>query len=253
VCGRYSLAGPDPDELRARFGLSETPQWTARYNIAPGDQILTVSATREGSRQAIRRRWGLVPPFLSTPPRSGALFNARAETAADKPLFRVAWARSRCLVPADGFYEWARLPDEPIPGARGRPPRRPFHITARDGQPIAFAGLSALWHPGTPEEIASATILTTGANATVAAVHQRMPVILSAAQEADWLDPATPQERLRALVSGEETPALSLIEVSPAVNDARYDGPDCLTPAAAVPAPERVGVRLSAGRPETLF
>ncbi|WP_249009652.1 SOS response-associated peptidase [Conexibacter sp. DBS9H8] len=253
MCGRYSLAGPDPAELRTRFGLREAPEWTPRYNLAPGEAILTVTAGPDGAREVARRRWGLVPPFLEQPPRSGALFNARAETAAEKPLFRAAFARSRCLIPADGFYEWARLPDEPIPGAPGRPPRRPFHVSAADGAILAFAGLAALWRPGTAEAIASTTILTTVANATVAAVHHRMPVILTPEQELEWLDPTTPVGRLRELISGEATPTLSLVAVNPAVNDARHDGPDCLTPPPPGPPTSRSRARGPVAVAPTLF
>ncbi len=220
MCGRYSLAVPDPAQLRARFGLGEPVELTPRYNIAPGDQILAVTTDQQGARRAERLRWGLVPPFLSEPPRSGAMINARAETVAEKPAFRGAFTRLRCLIPADGFYEWAPRPD--------RPRKQPFHITRADHAPFAFAGLWSVWHRGTPEEIRSATIITTAANPTIAPLHDRMPVILSPGEESAWLEAGTPAEVLHQLLAGLDGDAVTVRAVGPAVNQARYDGPDCL-------------------------
>jgi putative SOS response-associated peptidase YedK len=234
MCGRYTLAAPDPAQLRARFGLGEAVQIRPRYNIAPGDQIVAVTTDASGAPRAEPLRWGLVPPFLTEPPPSGRLINARAESVAEKPAFRAAFSHLRCLIPADGFYEWARLGDEPTPGRRS-PAKSPFHITRTDHAPFAFAGLWSVWHRGSPEEIRSATIITTAANATTAPLHDRMPVILEPGEESAWLDPATPAPVLHALLSGLGADQISVRRVGPAVNQARHDAPDCL---ADPPAPE---------------
>ncbi len=237
MCGRYTLTAPDPAQLRARFGIAESFELTPRYNIAPGDAILAITTDRAGAPRAEALRWGLVPPFVTEPPRSGAMINARAETVADKPAFRGAFARFRCLIPADGFYEWARLWDGPTTDVRATGPKRAFHITRADHAPFAFAGLWSVWHRGTPEEIRSATIITTAANAQVAPLHDRMPVILTPDDEATWLAPDTPAPVLSGLLGGLGSVQLTLRPVGPAVNSARHDGPDCLAdPPAGAPA-----------------
>ncbi len=234
MCGRYTLTAPDPAQLRARFGISESVALTPRFNIAPGDAILAITTDRAGAARAESLRWGLVPPFVKEPPRSGAMINARAETVAEKPAFRGAFARLRCLIPADGFYEWGRLGDDPDPDARATGSKRAFHITQADHAPFAFAGLWSVWHRGTPEEIRSATIITTAANDRIAPLHDRMPAILGAGDEAAWLDAATPAPVLHSLLGGLSSEQTDLRPVGPAVNNARYDGPDCL----ADPPPE---------------
>ncbi len=238
MCGRYTLAAPDPAQLRARFGLGEQVEIRPRYNVAPGDAILAVTTDKQGAPRAEQLRWGLVPAFMKEPPASGAMINARAEGVADKPAFRGAFARFRCLIPADGFYEWGRLWDDPNTGARGAGAKQPFHITRADHQPFAFAGLWSVWHRGTPEEIRSATIITTAANATIAPLHGRMPVILEPGDEAAWLDHGTPAPLLHQLLGGLGPDAVTVRPVGRAVNNARYDGPDCLAdpPPAAEPS-----------------
>jgi putative SOS response-associated peptidase YedK len=239
MCGRFTLAAPDPARLRARFGLSEAVELRPRFNITPGDQIIAVTADRTAVPRTEPLRWGLVPSFLAEPPASGAMINARAESVADKPAFRGSFSRCRCLIPADGFYEWARLGDEPGPGGPRATTKSPFHITRTDRQPFAFAGLWSVWHRGTPEEIRSATIITTAANATIAPLHERMPVILQAGDEAAWLDPATPAPVLQALLGGLSADQVAVRQVGPAVNQARHDGPDCLAdPPAPVAGPQ---------------
>ncbi len=239
MCGRYTLAAPDPAQLRARFGLSEPVEIRPRYNVAPGDQILAITTDKHGAPRAEPLRWGLVPPFMKEPPASGAMINARAESVADKPAFRGAFTRFRCLIPADGFYEWARLWDEPNPGARRTRAKQPFHITRADHQPYAFAGLWSVWHRGTPEEIRSATIITTAANAKIAPLHDRMPVILEPGDEQAWLDHATPAPVLHQLLHGLSSEAMAVRPVGTAVNHARNDGPECLAdPPAGEPAPQ---------------
>jgi putative SOS response-associated peptidase YedK len=228
VCGRYTLAAPNPAQLRARFGIRESVDVRQRFNVAPGDQILAVTTDKEGMPRAEQLRWGLVPPFLKEPSPSGRMINARAESVADTPAYRGAFERFRCLIPADGFYEWGRLWDDPGTGARGNGPKRAFHITRADQQAFAFAGLWSVWHRGTPEEIRSATIITTAANEKIATLHDRMPAILQPGDEETWLDHGTPAALLHQLLGGLSAEQTALRPVGPAVNNARHDEPDCL-------------------------
>ena len=228
MCGRYTLTAADAAQLRARFGIREAVAVEPRFNIAPGDAILAITTDRDGAPRNEALRWGLVPPFLKEPPRSGAMINARAESLADKPAFRGALERYRCLIPADGFYEWA-----PAPATGASRAKRAFHITRSDHALFAFAGLWSVWHRGSPEEIRSATIITTAANAAIRPIHDRMPVILAPEDEPAWLDHATPTPLLATLLRGPAADEIALSPVGPAVNDARHDAPDCL--AAPVP------------------
>jgi putative SOS response-associated peptidase YedK len=228
VCGRYSLAVPDPSHLRGRFPVGESVEIRPRFNIAPTDDVLAVTTDRDGRPRGELLRWGLVPSWADSPKLGARLINARVETVAEKPAFRTAWRRLRCLVCADGFYEWRRDPSGP---------RRAYRITRDDGEPFAFAGLWSIWHggpEGTPP-LRSCTILTRPANDAIAPLHDRMPVILDPRHEADWLDPATPPPALEAILAGLPAQRTALTEVGPAVNDVRHDAPDCL--AAPAPAP----------------
>jgi putative SOS response-associated peptidase YedK len=153
------------------------------------------------------------------------MINARAETVAEKPAFRDAFSRRRCLIVADGFYEWER---------RGPRARHPFHVTRTDRAPFAFAGLWATWHGPGEQRLRTCSIITTAANDAVRELHDRMPVILDPAAEAAWLDPATPDALLHELLASLAPERTALREVSRTVNDARHDAPDCLAP----PEPE---------------
>ena len=222
MCGRYTLAAPDPAQVRARFPIGETVPVRQRFNVAPGDEILAVTTDREGAPRGEMLRWGLVPHWAKEPVSPVKMINARAETLQDKPAFRDAFGRFRCLILADGFYEWASAL-----GASGRPQKQAFHITRGDGEPFAFAGLWSIWRRE-ERELRSCTIITTAANPAVARLHDRMPVILDPDAEITWLDPSTPQPRLAALLRPLEVSETSIHAVGPAVNDARYDGPECL-------------------------
>ncbi len=223
MCGRYSLAVPDLGRLRERFPLGETVELRTRFNVAPGDEVLAVTTDREGSPRGELLRWGLVPPWSRSPAGSAKMINARGETVAEKPAYRAAFERFRCLIIADGFYEWRR-----VEGRRSQA----FHITPAAGGPFAFAGLWSVWHRDEPDALRSCTIITTAANETVAPLHDRMPVILGdQAQEEAWLDAATPPAALHDLLHGLAAAETSVRAVGPAVNDARYDGPECLADA----------------------
>lgn len=227
MCGRYSLTGPNPAVLRERFALGDEIPVRQRFNVAPGDDVLAVTTSREGERRPDLLRWGLVPFWAKDPKTGFKMINARAETVAEKPAFRDALERRRCLVLADGFYEWQQR--------AGRKRKQPYWITRADGQPFAFAGLWATWHAPDESVLRTCTIVTTDANAALTAIHDRMPVILPDVHaEATWLDPATPVPRAQELLVALPSAAVRAREVGYAVSDARHDEPDCLDP----PEPE---------------
>jgi putative SOS response-associated peptidase YedK len=218
MCGRYTLASPDPSQIRARFPVGERLEVRRRYNVAPGDDVLAVVNSRGSAPEGALLRWGLVPHWASDPGELGVTtINARAETVAERPAYRDAFARKRCLIVADGFYEWSA--------------GTPHWITREDGEPFAFAGLWASWRPQTDdavEPLRSCTIVTTAATEPVRALHDRMPVILRRDAEDAWLDPETPAPVLHELLVS--SAVLVARPVSRAVNDARHDEPDCLDP-----------------------
>jgi putative SOS response-associated peptidase YedK len=223
VCGRYTLATGDHQAIRARFPVGESIAIRQRYNVAPTDEVLTVTTDQQGAPRGELLRWGLVPSWAKDPSIGSKLINARAETAAGKPAFRRAFERYRCLIIADGFYEWRRIPGGP---------KRPVHITRDDHQPFAFAGLWSIWHADEQRTLRTCTILTTAANPAIAPLHDRMPVILTPGHEQDWLELDAPPDRLHALLAGLPARHTELAEVGFAVNDVHNDGPQCLDPPA---------------------
>jgi putative SOS response-associated peptidase YedK len=222
MCGRYTLAGPNPAQLRARYPIGEQLEVRRRYNVAPGDDVLAVVRRGEDAEpEGALLRWGLVPFWASEPGAIGVkTINARAETVAERPAYRDAFERRRCLILADGFYEWSG-------GV-------PHWITREDGEPFAFAGLWASWRPKDAsrdvEPLRSCAIVTTAAAGPVRELHDRMPVILAPSQESLWIDPAIPADALHAVCVPQAAPRLQFRPVSRAVNDARHDAPDCLGP-----------------------
>jgi putative SOS response-associated peptidase YedK len=209
MCGRYTLYH-DEEDLTELFALDGFP-WSPRYNIAP-TQVVPIVRVRAGGRERLDARWGLVPAWVKEPAAFKALlFNARSETAGEKPAFRDAARRARCALPASGFFEWR---SDPAGG-----PKQPFFIHRRDGAPMAFAGLYAEGAHGS-----SATVLTTRPNAVVAQLHDRMPVILEPASLDRWLDPET--RDLAAVADLLRPCADDLLEAYPvdrAVGSARVD------------------------------
>lgn len=215
MCGRYTLYHHE-DDLASLFEV-ETFPLAARYNIAPTQQVQVVIQREDGTREVSAMRWGLVPHWVKDPATFKAnLFNARSESAAEKPSFRDAMRTKRCLVPASGFYEWRSE------GAS----KQPFHIHRQDGRPLAFAGLWSAWRKG-DDALVSCTILTTAANEDVRALHDRMPVILESDAFEAWLDPF---EHDAKAVAGLLGPApeglLEAYPVAKAVGNARLDGPE---------------------------
>jgi putative SOS response-associated peptidase YedK len=228
VCGRYTLATPDPAAVRARFAVGESVEIRCRYNIAPGDDVLAVTTDSEGSPRGELLRWGLVPSWARRADTGLRMINARVETASQRPAFRRAFERFRCLIIADGFYEWQAVPAGP---------KQPFHITRADGDLFAFAGLWSSWHAKDGGKLRTCAILTTAANSMIAPLNNRMPVILAPEAETAWLDASTAPDQLAEIVAGVAPgqtvvapPQVALHPVGLAVNDARYDGPDCLAP-----------------------
>ena len=232
MCGRFSLTASG-EELAEAFGLDDVPDIVPRYNIAPSQPLLVVR--REGGRpRAAALRWGLSRAAVPVRgfPGDGAdgpdlLINARSETAATRQAFRDSFRNRRCLIPADGFYEWKR----------GRSGPDPFHVRRRDQRVFAFAGLWAPPPPGAGAEQGACVILTTEANVLVAPIHDRMPVILPPEAYGAWLETARGHElALERLLRPFPEAELEARAVSAAVNSVANDGPQCQAPAPPRPA-----------------
>ncbi|HTZ80802.1 MAG TPA: SOS response-associated peptidase [Stellaceae bacterium] len=221
MCGRYVLRTP-VEELRRVFDCIERPNLMPRYNIAPTQDVPVIRQRRKppGERTLQMLRWGLVPGFAEDPKMGARLINARAETVAEKASFRTAFLKRRCLVPADGFYEWR------ADGTR----KQPYLIQRRDRGVFAFAGLWDRWTPQEkregegPDFIDSFTIITTEANSLLRPLHERMPVILDADQYAPWLDPDGAPKRLLTMLKPAPEEWLSYGPVGVEVNAARAEG-----------------------------
>jgi putative SOS response-associated peptidase YedK len=225
MCGRFTLTAPG-DALVEEFELDELPEVVPRYNIAPTQPVLVVSA-RGARRVAEALAWGVLFPAKGGR-RPPLLINARAETLGAQPAWREALAERRCLVPADGFYEWHGEGDA----------RQPWYITCGDGRPFAFAGL---WQPPFgPDGRATCTIVTTDPLPPVAAIHDRMPLLVARAQHPLWLDPAAPREEIaHLLLTPPRVDALVAHPVGKAVNSASNDDPSLRERAAAAPPRQR--------------
>lgn len=222
MCGRYTLTA-EPALLEDRFAcrLSDVA-YRASYNIAPGQAVVAVVGAAAELRAGLLR-WGLVPSWAKDPQIGYRMINARAETVAEKPSFRRALRQRRCLIPADGFYEWRR---------EGRH-KTPMYIRLRSGEPFAYAGIWERWHgpDGTP--LSTCAILTTAANTLMQPIHQRMPVILDRAAESLWLDgEVTDPQALLPLLAPFASEAMQAYEVSSEVNSARHNSPACIAPVA---------------------
>lgn len=213
MCGRFAQKS-DPERLARQFGVAEAPAAEARYNVAPTQAVLGV---REGGtgREMTFFKWGLVPSWAKDPSIGARLINARSETVAGKPAFREAFRRRRCIVPADGFYEWRRE------GTR----KQPFYFRMLDESPFGFAGLWERWEGEAGKVINSCTILTTAANDVVRPVHDRMPVILHPGDYDQWLDADVRQHDLRGeLLRPYPASEMAGYPVGAAVNNPRNEG-----------------------------
>jgi putative SOS response-associated peptidase YedK len=220
MCGRYTLTDPDPRLLRFRFGLTESVEieQKPRFNVAPTDPVLAVRLNEEDEREPGVLRWGLIPHFADPETFDRLLINARAETVAEASAFRDAFLTHRCLILADGFYEWRTEETG----------KKPVWITRPDREPFAFAGLWAVARGADDSTLHSCAIVTCEPGDVVAPIHDRMPVILPAEAESAWLDPqAGAGDLLDLLVPTDD---LTVTEVSDAVNDVRQDGPALIEP-----------------------
>lgn len=212
MCGRFLLTAP-PEAVQRLFGFLELPNLEPRYNIAPSQPVAAMVRDAAAERHFVWMRWGLVPSWAKGGQAAKPLINARAESVADKPSFRDAFAGRRCVVFADGFYEWRQ-------GGN----RQPFLVRLADAAPFAFA---ALWEPlaagGEGEPRQGCALITTGANAKMAAVHHRMPVILTPEQVGPWLDPQSARDDLEGLLKPLPDDAVTLTPISKRVNSVRED------------------------------
>jgi putative SOS response-associated peptidase YedK len=227
MCGRYVAARP-MSELAAEFHVDDVraEDHGQRFNVAPTDPVYAVATSKDGTRRLGTFKWGLVPFWAKDPKVASRMINARVETLAQK--HRRTLSRRRCIIPADGFYEWQ--------DREGKRPKQPFYIHDRAGGTLAFAGLWEVWHdPENPdaEPLRTCTIITTDANQVVARTHDRMPVILSPAAWDAWLDPTIDDlDVVQGLLVAEADPAdtLEVYPVNTDVNSVKNDGPQLILP-----------------------
>ena len=232
MCGRFSLTTPT-EGLRALFGFDEMPNLPPRYNIAPTQDVAAVRFVGADAKPSFTLfRWGLIPSWAKDPSIGSRMINARAETIAEKPAFRAAFRRRRCLIPADGFYEWEKLPDDR---------KQPWRVTLEGGVPFAFAGLWEDWLGADGSEVATCTIVTTDAAPSITKIHHRMPVILDPAEFSGWLR-GTPEEA--ATMLRPYRGKLVAYRVSTRVNSVRNDDATLLEPVKAPEKPEKAQLDL---------
>lgn len=223
MCGRFTLT-ISPEQLQDQFGLSERPSadLAPRYNIAPTQAVAVVANSAERKLEIFQ--WGLIPSWAKDPKIGSKLINARAETLAEKPSFRTALKRRRCLVVADGFYEWKKE------GAR----KIPMYIQMDDGRPFGFAGLWEVWQPPDGSLLKTCTIITTEPNALTETIHNRMPAILPPEAYDAWLRPGElPAEEVLPLLRPYDARRMKATPVSTRVNSPSVDSPECILPLVA--------------------
>ncbi len=220
MCGRYVI-NADPNQLQQAFELTTVPQFAPRFNIAPTQTAPVI--TNDSPREAVMYRWGLIPSWAKDASLGGKMINARSESVEEKPAFRTAFKRRRCIVPMTGFYEWRKLDDNS---------KQPLYIYRKDSPFMGVAGLWEVWkEPETGEEIRTYTILTTSANPFMQQFHDRMPVILNPADYERWLMTGEKESSsLRDLLQPLDASALTAHEVSKAVNRVVVDMPNLILP-----------------------
>src|SRR5947209_3396825 len=216
MCGRYTLT-IDMKKVAEVFGVAPTLQAAPRYNIAPTQEVVTI--LRNGDAHLDQLRWGLIPSWAKDESMGARMINARAETLAEKPSFKGLLRSKRCLIIADGFYEWKQEHGQ----------KTPMYITLKSGEPFAFAGLWDLWKNPDGEPVRSCTIITTTPNELVASIHDRMPAILTPAARELWLDPAVRDEHeLTHWLAPYAAEEMTARAVSKLVNSPKVDGPELL-------------------------
>jgi len=221
MCGRFTLT-IDPADLQDAFpGLTFPESMVPRYNVAPSQPVAVVA--NNGKNQVEFFKWGLVPSWAQDPSIGNRMINARAESLAEKPSFRTAYKRRRCLILADGFFEW-----QPVPGGKSK---TPMFVRLKSGEPFAFAGLWEAWHPDQEDRLLSCTVITTTPNTLMERIHNRMPVILKPEAHPLWLDPAEqPPDKLDKLLKPYPASQMTAFPVSRLVNDPKNDSPECIVP-----------------------
>jgi len=219
VCGRYVIKSPSA-KLKVKFQIDDAPLFEPRYNVAP-TQLVPAVRQEGGKRRLTMLRWGLIPSRAKDAKIGYRLINARADTVATKPSFRSAFKRRRCLVPADGFYEWKR--DGKV--------KQPYFIHRKDEEPFAFAGLWEGWeNPEDGKEVQSCSLITTEANELMAPIHDRVPVILAESAHDRWLDEDEPVSDLQALLKPYPADEMAAYTISIYVNNPMNQGPKCIEP-----------------------
>ena len=223
MCGRFNLTAT-PEQVIETFKLQSLFDFQASYNITPGQEIVVIVSSdgfTGGNEftQAVSLRWGLVPSWAKDSKISSHLINARAETVAEKPSFRSAFLKRRCLVLATGFYEWRQTEQG----------KQAYHITRTDHHLFAFAGLWEHWEQG-GETVYSCAIITTSANLLIQPIHTRMPLILDPHDYPHWLDQQATKDNLHALLTSDAYAGMAVIPVSNWVNNPRHDDVNCIKP-----------------------
>jgi putative SOS response-associated peptidase YedK len=218
MCGRYAITLP-PDAMRAMFGYRQQPNFPPRYNIAPTQPVPVVRA-HEGERQFILMRWGFIPGWVKDLKSFPLIINIRAESAAEKPSFRAALTRRRCLMPADGFYEWHRL------NVGRQSENRAYLFRRPDRGLFAFAALWETWHSPDGSEIDTVALVNGPANGLMSAIHERCPVIVDPADHDAWLDPNAEAKHVAPLLRPPPDDLLEMVRIGSAVNKVANDGPE---------------------------
>jgi putative SOS response-associated peptidase YedK len=218
MCGRYTLTSP-AQQIAETFGvIVPAVSWVSRYNIAPGTDIPVVRVGTDGGRVLGALHWGLVPSWMKERPGQRPMINARSETVAEKPSFRSAFRKRRCLVPADGFYEWQKAPGG----------KRPYLMRRSDHAPFAIAGLWEPWQDDAGGILESCALLTTRANGLMEEIHDRMPVVLAPEAWESWLDEKTDLDHLAGFFGPVPDDYFAATAVTTRVNSPRYDDELCL-------------------------
>jgi putative SOS response-associated peptidase YedK len=202
--------------LLGEYQLAEAPEFAPHYNVAPTQDVVAIRQTDNGAREAVPLRWGLVPHWAQDLAIGNRMINARGETVADKPAFRHSFKTRRCIIPASGFYEWAQT----------EAGKWPYFITAESAPLLSMAGIWARWQKGDAAAVETCAIVTVPAAPALFEIHARMPLCLSTDAYADWLDPATPDEVCRELLTANDGPTFAIHPVGRAVNNPRNDSAD---------------------------
>jgi putative SOS response-associated peptidase YedK len=222
MCGRFTLTTP-AEQLAQAFGLPEPPPVKPRYNVAPSQLVAVVGLKPDGKTRGLALlRWGFVPHWANDPDSGPRPINARGETVSMKPPFDHAFRDKRCLIPADGFFEWAAVGGKKVA----------HHLRLRGGGPMAFAGIWDVWRAEGHPTVLSCAVITVPANDLVRPFHERMPAVLRPDVYDRWLDNGTPEQELLGMLAPLPAEMMETVRVGPAVNTVANDGPECIVPAA---------------------